>query len=199
MRIDQVIIREFLGDQQVGLYSAAVKISEFFYVLPSLAVLSILPVLSKMYREEHEKYLYTLKMIMGFFFWMFLILGITIQHAGPYIILLLFGSKFENATPALVIHMYSGIIVSLGIIYSHKFVLDKKSVISLWGSICGAVSNVILNLYFIPRWGIQGAAIATLISNLIIPVFTALFLDRSLGRIYLESIIFFPKMLLKKI
>ena len=47
------------------------------------------------------------------------------------------------------------------------YVVEKKSVLSFWTAMAGAVVNLLLNLLLIPTIGIQGAAIATLASYLL--------------------------------
>lgn len=47
------------------------------------------------------------------------------------------------------------------------YVVEKKSSLSFWTAMAGAVVNLLLNLLLIPTVGIQGAAIATLASYLL--------------------------------
>ena len=46
------------------------------------------------------------------------------------------------------------------------YVVMEKSHLSLWTAVWGAGANILMNLWMIPRIGIQGAAIATLVSYL---------------------------------
>jgi O-antigen/teichoic acid export membrane protein len=54
------------------------------------------------------------------------------------------------------------------------YVASKKSVRSMFTAIIGAVVNIALNLFMIPEWGLHGAALATLISYLIIFIVRAI-------------------------
>ena len=47
------------------------------------------------------------------------------------------------------------------------YVVAKKSILSFWTAMAGALLNLVLNLILIPKIGIQGAAIATLFSYLL--------------------------------
>lgn len=51
---------------------------------------------------------------------------------------------------------------------SSVYVVLKKSSLSFWTALLGAVSNVILTLILIPRIGVMGAALATLASYILV-------------------------------
>lgn len=51
---------------------------------------------------------------------------------------------------------------------SSVYVVSKRSGLSFWTSLLGAGSNVILNLLLIPRIGVQGAALATFASYVLV-------------------------------
>ena len=64
-RIVQVMIRDMIGDKEVGIYSAAVKISEAWYFIPTIITMSVFPsiidakkISKNMYNERLQK-LYT--------------------------------------------------------------------------------------------------------------------------------------------
>lgn len=48
------------------------------------------------------------------------------------------------------------------------YVVTKRSAASFWTSLSGAGTNIVLNLWLIPRMGIQGAAVATFASCLVV-------------------------------
>ena len=48
------------------------------------------------------------------------------------------------------------------------YLVERRSAATLITMLCGAVANILLNLWFIPKWGIGGAAVATFISYLLV-------------------------------
>ena len=48
------------------------------------------------------------------------------------------------------------------------YVVTKRSAASFWTSLAGAGTNIVLNRWLIPRMGLQGAAVATFASCLIV-------------------------------
>ena len=80
--------------------------------------------------------------------------------------------------------------MAVTVIFSQHYILTKKTKLPLIGNTFGAIANVLLNLYLIPRCGIQGAAIATLISYFVPTLLIGLFIDRKIGKIFLDSIFY---------
>lgn len=188
VKIDQIMLGNMVGDRQVGIYAAAVKISEVWYFIPTVISSSVYPALIKAHHVSEVFFYKKLKMIMGFFFWGSLFLSLIITSYSSEIVSFLYGSKYSESVPVLTIHIYSGIIVSMSIIFSQKFIIDGTTKIGFYGAFFGAISNVILNLWLIKDYGAKGAAIATVVSYTLPIVFQTLFFDRKIGLIFIESI-----------
>ena len=187
MRIDQIMLAQMLGEHSVGIYSAAVKISEVWYFIPMIAATSLYPRFIELYNLDKKNYLRKLLKVMSLFFWFSLIIAFIFLFFSTQIISILFGVEYLAAAPVLSIHIFAGIIVSMGVIFSHRYVLKNQQKLSLYGTIIGAISNIILNLMLIPMYGAKGAAIATLICHFVPTIFIAIFFDRSVGIIFLKS------------
>ncbi|MGB0452419.1 MAG: flippase [Bacteriovoracaceae bacterium] len=193
MKIDQVMLKSLLDTRSVGNYSAAVKISEFWYVIPMTIGTSLFPLMTKNYHENLDLYMHRLKVIMGICFWSFLILAIGLHLFSELIISLLFGNDYTMAHEALRIHGYAGIITSMSIFFSQKFILDQKTKIYFVGTLFGAIANVGLNLWLIPLSGISGAAWATVISYGIPTIVVSILYDKEIGLTYIRSVFYLLK------
>ncbi len=188
MKIDQVMLGEMVGNREVGVYSAAVRISEIWYFIPTIVSTSLYPALIQAYQDAEKIFYEKLKTIMGYFFWGTLFLSIAITTCSRGIINLLYGVNYLEAATVLSIHIYSGIIVSMSVIFSLKYIIDGTTKISFYGAFAGALSNVLLNLWLIRAAGAQGAAIATLISYVIPIIIQSIFFDKRIGLIFVQAI-----------
>ena len=56
MKIDQIMIGQLVNNIEVGIYSAAVKLSEVVYVIPWVIVQSVAPVITKAYQQNSGNY-----------------------------------------------------------------------------------------------------------------------------------------------
>lgn len=68
MKIDQVMLGNMVGEAEVGIYTAAVRISEVWYFIPMIITSSIYPSLAKLFQESGERFYDKLKQVMGYFF-----------------------------------------------------------------------------------------------------------------------------------
>ncbi|EKQ90238.1 polysaccharide biosynthesis protein [Leptospira borgpetersenii str. UI 09149] len=196
MRIDQIMIGQMMGDEAVGIYTAAVKISEVWYFIPMAVALSIFPAILKAKEFSQELYLERLGLLHSFMFLLALMIAIPMTFLSDPIIRLFFGEKFSEAGAVLAIHIWAGIFVFLGVASSRYYLTENLPKGELYKSISGCLTNIILNYFLIPLYGIKGAAIATVISQFVAStLFNLLFKrTREIFFIQLESV-FFWKML----
>jgi O-antigen/teichoic acid export membrane protein len=187
-RIDQVMLGQMIGEYSVGIYSAAVRISEVWYFVPVIVSTSLYPRFIELYDLDKKVYLRKLIKVMSLFFWIFLIMACMVFFFSRYIVSLLYGAKYIESAAVLSIHIFSGILVSTGVILGHRYILRNQQRFLLYATMVGAIVNILSNLILIPSYGAKGAAIATLISSAISPIFVAVFLDRSVGVIYFKSV-----------
>lgn len=172
MRIDQVMLGQLLDDKAVGLFSAAVRLSEVWYFIPVAIVASAFPFIAgqsdQAVADRRWRQLY------GGMFWLSVAAGVFATLFGPWIIRLLFGAAYAGAGGILVIHIWSGFNVALGLVWSRWIVLENQPRIQLVVQTLGAAINIGLNLLLIPHLGVIGAAWATLASYWISGLFSFL-------------------------
>jgi len=164
VRIDQVLIGQMLNDKQVGIYSAAARISEVWYFIPFAISTSMLPLLVEsrkqseaLYYERLQKHSNILALIaIGF------VVLITIL-AGP-ITRVLYGAAYAGSAGVLRILIWGGSLIPVAVTWSYWMLLENRIKTMFYFNVFGAILNVILNLLLIPHFGIIGSAYATLIS-----------------------------------
>lgn len=167
MRIDQVMLGKMIDDKsQVGIYSAAVRIAEMWAFVPNSIISSFKPVIMKYKGENKEKEykknlqrLYDISSLVSIAF----AIGITIF--ARLIILILYGKAFLEASKVLYILIWGIWFGILGNVHYIWLICENKGKYSLFYSAIGSISNIIFNTMLIPKYGMYGAAIATLISQ----------------------------------
>lgn len=179
MRIDQIMIGQMLGDEAVGVYTAAVKISEVWYFIPITIASSLFPAILKAKEFDQNLYLERLRLLHSFMLLIALVIAIPMTFISAPIIDFLFGNKFSEAGAVLAIHIWAGVFVFLGVASSRYYLTENLQKLELYKSIVGCVTNIVLNYFFIPIYGVKGAAIATVISQFFASVLFNLFLKRT--------------------
>jgi O-antigen/teichoic acid export membrane protein len=164
MRIDQVMIGSMLDNEAVGIYSVAVKLSETWYFIPMMISTSVFPAILKARKKSQELYLKRIQTLFDAFTWFTIIIALGVSLLSPFIIDILYGDKFASAATVLSIHIWAGVFVFLGVASSKYLIAENITRITFYRTIAGAIINILLNLIFIPTYGIIGVAVATVIS-----------------------------------
>lgn len=166
MRLDQIMIGEMLGEKWVGLYSVSTRFTELWYFIPTIFATSFFPKLIENFNIDKKKY-YTicLKMFKLLFIISFFI-ALFFSFFSKFIINFLYGKEYLMSVFALQISIWTGIFVFWGVAAGNMLVIENLNKHNLIKSIQGLSINIILNLILIPKYGINGAAIATLISQI---------------------------------
>lgn len=164
MKIDQVMIKNILGNESAGIYAVAVKLSEFWYFIPSLICVSIFPAIVNAKKINNELYNNRLIKLYSIMFWFSFLIAIATTMFAHLIVYILFGTQYLGAVTTLKIYVWAGVAVSLSAGLSQYLIAENYTKISAISTIVGAILNVLLNIVLIPLYGIEGAAFATLIS-----------------------------------
>jgi O-antigen/teichoic acid export membrane protein len=125
MRIDQIMLGQMLGDEAVGIYSAAARLSEIWYFIPMIIVSSTFPTLIASRQASIEKYEDMLKRLFRLMFLLALSLAIPISFMSEFIINTLYGEKYNGAAGILVVHIWAGIFVFMGVASSRWFISEN--------------------------------------------------------------------------
>jgi PST family polysaccharide transporter len=194
-RIDQVIMAQILPEpvakNAVGVYAAAVRLSEFWYFVPAAIAASVAPSLVKIRQDRPEEYARRAQRLHN----LLSLLGYAAAIAGTLLadpIVSLYGEDYLPAVPMLRVLMWAGIWVCLE---QARFILTaNEGVLTpyMFATMMGAAVNIGLNLVLIPAWQGMGAAIATFtgyavatyISSLILPRF------RHFGRMMTRALLY---------
>jgi O-antigen/teichoic acid export membrane protein len=170
LKIDQVILKFMLDDTAVGLYSAAVRFAEVWYFIPTLICTSLFPAIINAKKISEELFLVRMRRLYSFMFYFSLIISIPIYFLSPLLIQVIFGGDYSAAAGVLKIYMWASIPIFIWTTTWQYLIAQNQQKISVISSLCGAVLNVALNILLIPIYGINGAAIATVISYSIVPL-----------------------------
>jgi len=194
--IDTIMLGQLKSASEVGLYSAAQRVIQLLAVIPLFIGISLFPLMSR-----NSDDITTINRIFEKTMVTVLAIGIPLAIGGLLVsdklILLLFGTSFAQGGIVLGILMFV-ILADFPYIILNNIItakgLQRKFIIS---TIIGLVINIILNLYFIPLYGAVGAAISTLVAQMIIMVINWQLLKRfmsfsivtKLGKIITATII----------
>ena len=164
MKIDQVMLKEMLNTKAVGVYAAAVKLCEAWYFVPTAVIASLFPAVIEARKKSEPLYEERVQKLYDLMVWGSVAVAIPTTLLADWIILILYGADFQEAADVLRIYIWAGVFVSLGVASSKWLVAENLQRYSFYITALGAVLNIVCNFWFIPLYGIKGAALATIIS-----------------------------------
>lgn len=170
LKIDQVMVKFFLDESAVGIYAAAVKISEIWYFIPGIICGSLFPAIINAKKVSDSVYKNRLRKLYIFLGTTATIIAIPITILAPWLIKLIFGIEYTLAAPILQIYVWSGVGLFLSIGINRFFMAEDNLKPIFYYSLIAVIINVSLNFILIPKVGLTGAAWATLISYSVGPI-----------------------------
>jgi O-antigen/teichoic acid export membrane protein len=162
-RADQFLIKNFLSIANLGVYSIAVRLAELVFLIPT----SITTALSgRLYNvnindKVVQKRIVAKTIKYTFYMCSFLVLlGIFMTPLVPIV----YGKEFWQASKVITILFVGVIFASIGKVSAPYFFSKGEPQVHLLITLLTLLINIILNLFTIPKFGINGAAYASTIS-----------------------------------
>ena len=167
MKIDQVMLKEMLGNEAVGQYAAAVRLSEAWYFIPLIICSSVFPAIINAKALNQDLYNERLQKLFDILAVIAIIIAIPMTFTSNWLAELLYGDQYSEAGNVLSIHIWAGVFVFLGIASSKWLIVENLQIYFTINTTIGVVINIILNYILIKKFGVEGSAWATLISQFI--------------------------------
>lgn len=181
LKVDQIMLQHMMGDEAVGQYAAAAKLSEAWYILPQVVMASIFPKIIDVSRGDKGKFNDFMQVLFDLLFLSALCLSVFVWFFSDIVIAVLYGEAYSPAAAVLSIHIFASIFVFMRALFSKWIILEEVFIFSLITQGLGALSNIALNFWLIQSHGIVGAALATLISYSIASYFSLLLSSKTRG------------------
>lgn len=173
-QIDKLMIGQMLDEYQLGLYSAALSVCTLTSFVPDAILTSARAAVFNA-KQSGEHYLKRLKQTYAIIFWICAGMALIISIAAPLIVNIIYGEQYMGAISTLSLLVWYIPLSYLGSARGIWIVTEDKNKYSKYYTFWGVAMNVGLNVFMIPLWGIWGAAIATIITELFTLLITPLF------------------------
>lgn len=168
MRIDQIMIKNMLGLHELGLYAAATKIYEGWVIIPYVLSISLLPAIVKLRSTSPESYEINMARLFSILFWVNVFVALLATFFGEWIVSVTFGDAYMDSHTVLSLVMWAAAFNAIGSVTARYLTVEKMEKKIAWRTFIGVFVNIGLNVILIPKYGIEGAAVSTLITLFII-------------------------------
>jgi len=175
MEADKIILENMTDSAHVGIYSAAVLMATCWQFIPNALIDSSRPVILEKRKISYEEYIDQFKLIMGGVNLMSFVFALLMTCLGWVVIYVIYGIEYIGAFIPLIILSWASFIGVSG--YTRTIWITGESLYKYekYYAVSAAILNIVLDIVFIWKFGIVGAAVATLITYvyevLIVPLF----------------------------
>jgi len=160
-RMDIYMISFYLSSARVAFYSLALHFTEMILEIPQAVGWVIYPRMASLKKEEvHQLTAQASRrtiLLTG-------LGGLSVAVFGPVIVPLWYGEAFAAAVRPLMLATVGMVSMSVFTIITRDFTSRNKQRVNIRAGTLALVSNLLLNIWMIPKFGISGAAVATSIS-----------------------------------
>jgi polysaccharide transporter, PST family len=199
MKIAMIIVGSLMGNAAVGIYAAATRVPEASNFIPTVLGSSLLPGLIKNHELGAE--FYDAALLRYFRINVLIAYGVCLPLSlgAPWIIKMLFHDAYMASAPVMAVYVWSAMFVFLGVARAQHLLNERLTGLSLLFSLAGLIVNLFCNFLFIPRFGVMGAAFATLFSYSISALFSSFLVPstRKIGRLQCLALVS-PWMVLRR-
>lgn len=174
-QMDRIMLKQLLGStEKVGLYSAATVIAGLIALIPTGLLDSGRPIIVEAKISDEGLYQKRIRQLFAGIIWVCFAYSLGITFLSKWILQVLYGEAYLGADLCLKIVVWYTAFSFIGSGKSLWLICEKKEKYVFVLSAMGAVTNLLLNWLMIPQWGINGAAIATLVTqvfaNILYPI-----------------------------
>ncbi len=170
---DIIMLSFYHGEHSVGLYQSAMKLIQFTEAAPLLFVSALFPTLSRTYGDAPATVSKILSKSSGYLFMLSLPLAVGTWFLSDSIILYLFGAEYAAAGRVLKILAIMMPFRYAAFLFGTALTASGKQQGRMIMVAVTALINICLNAWWIPLWGLAGAACASVVSAIILALYFA--------------------------
>lgn len=193
-QVDKIMVEHMLGPTGLGYYSVAVLLISMWQFIPLSISKSAAPAIFKAKEIDESIYLKKYQLLLLGNTILSIFVCIAVMLLGKFVIVFLYGNAYEPSVPLFIILMWSSLFAILDFSRNNWLISEGYERYAKILSYIGAFSDILLNYLLIPVYGLEGAAFATLLTQIIIFFGTPIIFKeiRRSNRIYFSSFVYFP-------
>lgn len=177
LRVDVVMIEAQRGSVAVGLYSIAASVGDLVLLAPSTISVFLFPRLAAQ-GDAVERWRVTKRvtLVVGVFL---TLVATGLAVFAEVLVRTLYGTEFIGSVDSVLLLLPGVVLLGVNSVLMHYLAAVGMPRIAVIGPATALALNVLLNLDFIPRWGIEGAAVASSLSYGLMAAVTAAWIGRN--------------------
>ena len=175
-QLDKLMINYYLGEEEVGIYTIGIQLSGILSILIGPVQNSIYPKMIELYKESYEKYYNFFLLSNTMITQLYLVLTISSIIVVRYLFRYVYEPEYSPAIIVYSILAFSVFIKAVGSLQTSHLTIKGLTQKTFYKTLAGLILNIVLNSLLIPKYGINGAALATLITQFFVLIFLDFFI-----------------------
>jgi O-antigen/teichoic acid export membrane protein len=164
MRIDQIMLGQMIGSEEVGVYSVAVRLAEVWNFIPLALYGSLFPAIVEAKKLGEQMFYDRMQQFYNLLILCAYAVAVPITVLSGWLVTSIFGEAYSSAGLMLAILVWAGVFTSLEVGRFAFIAAMNWTRVYLVTVLLGGFLNVALNYFLIPVYGGTGAAAASLFS-----------------------------------
>lgn len=165
--VDKIMLRQMIDDAEVGCYSTAVSFCTVWCFVLAAIIDSMVPSIMEAHKQDPVLFRRRNCQLYALVFYISVGASTLITVLAEPLVLLLYGEAYRGAILPLRIITWYTAFSYLGTARGTWMICEGKQRYLKYIYMSAALANVLLNWLFIPIWGASGAALASLISQVL--------------------------------
>jgi polysaccharide transporter, PST family len=166
MKIGQVMLGNMIGAKELGIYSAAARLTDLWNFIPMAIAASVFPAVVRSHENDSDE---VIRKRMQLFYDVMAGIAYTIVIPlillAPLLVEIVFGPSYAEAASILRIQAWALPFVFLGVARSRWIIAEDMVRFNMLATILGALTCIVMNLILIPKFSGLGAALAVVVSQ----------------------------------
>ena len=166
-KVTVIIISSMYSDYASGIYSAAARLTEIWYLVPAVLMTAFYPAVVKAKQISEEEYNKRIKTLFYVTTIPFILMAFFAALLSPFIIKILYGEKYIQSSIVLALTIWSVPFISFYVISSKCFILENKVKHLLVRSALSFILIIFLSCILGSFYYLKGFSIAVVVSSFI--------------------------------
>lgn len=166
--VDTVMLTNLVGEYATGIYNASYKLISVLTVFYSVYTAVLFPLMSKFFKNDEKLLVVIFEKSVKYLSLLIIPIAIATMFYSTDLIQLIFGAEFKESASALSILIWTVCLLFINGACGTLLNASHKEVTVTKVYFIAAVFNIVLNLFMIPHYSYDGAAISTVLSDLLI-------------------------------
>lgn len=166
-KVTVIIISSMYSDYASGIYSAAARLTEIWYLVPAVLMTAFYPAVVKAKQISEEEYNKRIKTLFYVTTIPFILMAFFAALLSPFIIKILYGEKYIQSSIVLALTIWSVPFISFYVISSKCFILENKVKHLLLRSVLSFILIIFLSCILGSFYYLKGFSIAVVVSSFI--------------------------------